>query len=31
MFLRDAFTDQRLLLALVYEREGRDQDACREL
>ena len=31
MFLRDAFTDQRLLLALVYEREGRDHDARREL
>src|SRR3974377_1258646 len=31
MFLRDAFTDQRLLLALVHEREGQEQEARREL
>lgn len=31
MFLRDAFVDERLLLALVHEREGRGRDARREL
>ena len=30
-FLRDAFVDQRLLLALVHERHGRSRDARREL
>ncbi len=31
LFLRDAAIDQRLLLALVHEREGRSQEARREL
>ncbi len=31
MFLRDAFVDKRLLLALVHEKEGRSRDARREL
>src|SRR5438552_3274021 len=31
MFLRDAFVDQRLLLALVHERDGRSQESRREL
>ena len=31
MFLRDAFVDQRLLLALVHERDGRIPEARREL
>ena len=31
MFLRDAFVDSRLLLALVHEKEGRSRDARREL
>ena len=31
LFLRDAAVDQRLLLAMVHEREGRSQEARREL
>src|SRR5438105_14904527 len=31
LFLRDAAIDQRLLLALVHERDGRSQEARREL
>ena len=31
MFLRDAWLDHRLLLALSYEREGRGKEARREL
>ena len=31
LFLRDAFTDQRLLLALVHEKDGQSREARREL
>jgi len=31
LFLRDAFTDQRLLLALVHEKNGHSREARREL
>ena len=31
LFLRDAHIDQRLLLALVHEREGRSEEARHEL